>query len=724
MKQKIFLVMASMILAGCGGAPSSSSSSPVPSSESSSSAEPSSSSSIEPSSSSSESSSSSKPKEDVISLFDAESRFFLLDGDPEGSPILKTYSHKYHPGIPYIDMAEFVPIYTKFDKDLQKREYAIEEGGTFFVSRANQSGVRFDCDKQTVTIVDGDAFYGDFGTVNNGISGDVCAGVNIVHPSTKTKTIKKSESRTVDLGQYRLDIVSEKGHLYVPFGVASHFLLEPYFCGAVYSGRDFYQSKYFLKNFNVVRARSRGGSFSWNSDSGDGGGTGLTENVLLMKPVAKAEGDTYTFQGETNKKISATLHLKSDGTVEVDSRLAGLMALDGQWKKEGEILSINFTTLKGDTVPMQIDLSERTYYNIGERSEELAQYNYKLLCLLFDELYGLKSYRGITSFDQYFEAKGFKSGLTSKNTTVYERALSKFLFFDIDDLHTTFACSSLTGPGDYTPASDPTDTYFGPRDKAIGEWRAKINNQYSQAVTEGKVDGPLTIRGSTAVIHYSDYMFAYKEEGYAKYAAPEGKTVNEVAATNFGVSFFRGWATCMNEILKHKEVKNIVFDVTENRGGYIYNLPIFSAIMSDDPRVVQFNFQTGGITEFHYDVDLNGDGVFGGEGDTFKGKYNFAVLTSPASFSAGNITPSLAKSYGFAKVIGLPSAGGPCPVALRMDSFGYTFRTSAQLHYPLIQNGEYQSNDAGVPVDIRVEAEDFFNVQKLDTILNAAFGSA
>ena len=179
--------------------------------------------------------------------------------------------------------------------------------------------------------------------------------------------------------------------------------------------------------------------------------------------------------------------------------------------------------------------------------------------------------------------------------------------------------------------------------------------------------------------------------------------------------FFKcgGWSDCMNEILKHQEVKNIVFDITENRGGYIYSFPIFSAIMDDDPRVVQTNMQTGCSTEYHYEVDLNDDGVFGGEGDTFKGKYNFAILTSPASYSAGNITLSLAKSFGFAKILGLSSAGGPCPVALRMDSFGYTFRTSAQLHYPLIIDNEYLSNDEGVPVDARIEAEDFFNVSKL-----------
>ena len=130
---------------------------------------------------------------------------------------------------------------------------------------------------------------------------------------------------------------------------------------------------------------------------------------------------------------------------------------------------------------------------------------------------------------------------------------------------------------------------------------------------------------------------------------------------------------------------------------------------------------TGSTVEFHFDVDLNGDGVFGGEGDTFKGKYNFAVMTSPASFSAGNITPAFAKTFGFAKIIGLPSAGGPCPVATRTDSFGFSYRTSAQLHYPCVVDGKYLSNDQGVPVDIPLEAEDFFNVPKIDTILNNAF---
>ena len=729
MNRRLPLILLPLILAGCGGNPPSSSpeaSSSPSSSEAASSAITSSGVSPTSSATSSETPSSeatsSAQGEKIITLFDAESRFFLSNTAINPCPVLKTYRHKYHGAVPYVDLEEFTPIFTTFDPDLKQRNYVVEPAGTYFVSRENGAGIRFDAAKQTATIVDGDNFYGDMGHLNNGIQGDVLCGIDIVKPSEKTRVLKACDPVTVPLGNYRLDIVSQDGHLYVPFAVANHFFMEPFFGSAAYSGRDFYQTKYLFKDYHLVRARSRKGHFSWNADPGDGGGTGAGNNVVVMAPQNTPDAeDAYTFKGKTDKGAEATLHLKTDGKVECDSRIISLMMLEGHWTKSGDFLDVRFEQLGGGDIQMEIDLGERTYYNVGTRDADLARYNYDALCLDFDYLYGLKAFRGIESFDAYFEKQGYKQKLLSTDTAVYDKALAKFLLYDIDDLHTSFVCSSFTGTGDYSPTAETGEEMFGPRDKAITEWRAKLGTLFSKATTEGKTDGSFTIRGSTAVIHYADYNFARKEEGYQKYTVPEGKTIQEAATAYFNESFFRGWAVCMNEILKHPEVKNIVFDISENRGGYVYDFPIFCAIMDDDPRVIQRNVQTGGVTEFHHAVDLNGDGVHGGEGDTFKGKYNFAVLTSPASFSAGNITPSLAKNNGFAKIIGMPSAGGPCPVTMRTDTFGFAYRTSAQIHYPLVTSDGYGSNDAGVPVDIALPAEDFFDVAKIDTILKEAF---
>ena len=726
MKKTCLMVLASVMLVAC--AESSSSSSAKSSSEAASSAFATSSSESSEElissavvSSSEELTSELPPIEGKkIYLFDDESTFFIIDGDPAHNPGLKTYRHEDHGEIPYVELDEFINTYVRFNSDIVYRRTSLDGKGIFHAYRYDKGDVQFDCDNQTVTIVDGYDFYGDSGTYNNGISYDMCAGVNIVKTSAKTKYIKYGEPVTYDLSKYHLEIASEDNRLYIPFGLANQLFIEPYFCSAIYTGRDFFTTRVLLKDYNIVRARSRNGSFSWNVDPGDGGGTGVSNNIAVMVPSANAEGDAYCFQGKIGETRNVTLHLQKTGEIQIDSNMFSLMMMEGTWKEEGELLRID--TISGDLKrTFYIDMSDRTYYNRQTRSQVLAEYNYNLLCMSFDYLYGLKRYRNISSFDEYFQQKNFKAGLTSTDTTTYDKTMSKFLLGDIDDLHTSFICSSFTGLGAFNPAADSSDTYFGPRDAAITDWRSKLSVSFSEATSAKTIDGAFTIRNKTAVLSVPDYNFQYTENGYKTYTVPEGSTVQEAASSNYNKSFFRGWAVSMNEILKHPEIKNIVFDLTMNRGGYVYNFPIFSAIMTDDPTVVQGNEQTGSLVEYHYSVDLDGDGIFGGATDTFKGKYNFVVLTSPASFSAGNITPAIAKSFGFAKIAGLPSAGGPSPVAIRMDSLGYGYRTSAQLHYPCIVDGQYTSNDQGVPVDIEVSDKDFYNVTKLDEIFNQYF---
>lgn len=148
-----------------------------------------------------------------------------------------------------------------------------------------------------------------------------------------------------------------------------------------------------------------------------------------------------------------------------------------------------------------------------------------------------------------------------------------------------------------------------------------------------------------------------------------------------------------------KVVKNVVIDLTNNGGGLIATLPYVCAFFSDDPSFTVKDTVNGTIRDYHYKVDLNGDGVFGGEGDTFKNDFNFFVLTSGFSFSCGNSLPGIAKNNGV-KIIGERSGGGVSPVGVFMDALGSNFSLS---HYYNMTykdaNGKYVQNDAGIPLD-------------------------
>lgn len=68
-------------------------------------------------------------------------------------------------------------------------------------------------------------------------------------------------------------------------------------------------------------------------------------------------------------------------------------------------------------------------------SEVLANFGYNELCLVMDQLYGLKDLHGITSFDELFTEIGYKDKLLSTDPEVKDGALHDFIRFYLDDQH-------------------------------------------------------------------------------------------------------------------------------------------------------------------------------------------------------------------------------------------------------------------------------------------------
>ena len=146
----------------------------------------------------------------------------------------------------------------------------------------------------------------------------------------------------------------------------------------------------------------------------------------------------------------------------------------------------------------------------------------------------------------------------------------------------------------------------------------------------------------------------YKTSSYEEAQTKVTSALNDSPYYAFAVAF--------NDIVKHENIKNVVIDVTGNIGGEIRCMPYLAAFLTLDPSIVYRNALDGSLIDLHYKVDLNGDGTFGGEGDSFEGKYKFYVL-SGANFSAGNEFTTLAKNTGMAKILGEKSSGGSCAIA-------------------------------------------------------------
>jgi len=109
--------------------------------------------------------------------------------------------------------------------------------------------------------------------------------------------------------------------------------------------------------------------------------------------------------------------------------------------------------------------------------------------------------------------------------------------------------------------------------------------------------------------------------------------------------------------------------------------------------------------------------VYGSDKDTFRGKYNFYILTSGGSFSCGNHLPQICKENGLAKIIGQTSGGGSCSISQISTSSGFIYCGSSE-NVAVNKSGEsYVHADNGVSPDIIISEEDFYNRNKINELL-------
>ena len=716
--KRIFPLAIALLLASCEMVPLSSQTSSVSSESSSSSV-----SSVAPTSSASELSSqpsepsSSVPAEKKISLYNANSHLFAIDANAKNNPFLKTYRHKDHEDVPYVELDEFQHVRRYFE-DLRFHNLVRLDDGRYDLTSTYGGHCIFDPRNQTVELVDADAFYAEISEGINGSVADPCAGYKYLMGSEKTKFLKKGEKRTYSLKNYHMDIVEQDGHLYLPFSLASHLLASPLSGGLSYNGKDFYAGKLLGQTANVVRAYSNDSGFLWAYQ-------GTTDTAAHYAKVTPKEGESYRFEATMKDMLkkdmkceavflpNGTLTFKSDDLMET-------IDFSGTWKKDGDVLVAEMNPNgMGVKQTQYIDLSAGGYYHTTERTASMAEANYYQLCMDFDYQYGLKEMLQISSFDEEFQRLGYKDALMGKDIDAYEDTLSKFLVAGkMGDNHYTAVTEGFSSlhPGVSTAAKHLEEA--GERIQRHQAGVAKVSQAKSSS---GLKNLTLNIEGETAMITFTSFVCNYKQDfkGVDYYQVPQGtENVDAFITSKMTNHFVEGICYAMNEIKKNEAIKNVVFDVAYNNGGYVMFVPFLSAFMTDDPVVITQNTISGSILESHYRADLNADGIYGGAGDTWKDKYNYYILQAGGSFSAGNIFPTTAKNGGYAKTIGEPTAGGGCGVNRRSDITGYCFNYNGFIGFPERKDdGSYVNSEAGATPMIPMDISDAYDMVKLNNKL-------
>lgn len=358
------------------------------------------------------------------------------------------------------------------------------------------------------------------------------------------------------------------------------------------------------------------------------------------------------------------------------------------------------------------DPDTKTYTPLGElyrsgpkgmRSPELAEYSYNELCLVFDLFYGLKDTHRITSFRELFQQIGYEKLLLDPDPRKADMALSAFIYEFLDDLHSVFKVPSpLCEDGEVPPRSGPD---FRMADAYRKYYRGLREKFYP--------DGFLKYEevGNTAYITFDRFVRSkVAEENY--YGAEDGTmpedTVGQIIAAH-------------REITREgSPIENVVLDLTCNSGGAVDSAMYVLGWMLGEAGFNIRDTSTGAMSTTVYQVDVNLDHVFD-ERDTLADKRLYCLI-SPASFSCGNLVPSVLKASGRATLIGRTTGGGSCIVLPMSTAYGTLFTISSPRQISMTKNGAYYNVDEGVEPDYFVDRlENLYDRKKLTEYINGLF---
>ena len=675
-------------------------------------------------------------KEEVISLYSASSRYYLNSLKEEDSCALPTYRHKKYGDVPYVRLSDYCAIFPKTSVN-GERDYKILDG-KFIVSNNDFGSFVFDAEKDTVTASsDVLYFFKDSRRINNVIPLDIYVPDNFerfVKGSPKTRYVRNGKERVYECGKYSFDIVYEKGDYYAPFSLLTSLFFEYGNETAIYNGKDFFDGDYlFGESPSVQYCYSSKGNFLLDL-SGGKLGPSIYENKT---PEA---GEEYHFETTIEASGQRFVFSLANGTGFINSyNKDGKLIEEDVYKKvkyerKGDLLILRYFSVfdpkddekdaVSDVYTLTVHLDETNFMK-GVRSQEVADFTYQELRFAMYALYGKTRNKAVKDFDKFIEDKPYKENLLSTDIKKYDEAMAKFLLQGVDDCHTSIETTSLYGTPTMANANSYTTTLSGERYEKVTSEASTLRALREQSGVKPGLD----IVGETAVLSFDKFEFSRNKDKVASikaFSAYEG-TKPEDYVNNDTMEFF---ASSFNQIAQNKGVKNVVIDLTCNTGGKTATMGYLTSYLSKDPFIYINKGMNDAVIEYHYLADLNQDGVYGSDLDSFQGKYKFYVLTSPASFSCGTHLPNICQDNKMATMIGETSAGGSCSISYLSNATGYLYHSSSlniavtrlqasdcvDPNNPVAEDA-YVDNDNGISPEIPLDRSYWYDHSKLDAFL-------
>ena len=692
-------------------------------------------------------------KNDELKLFRNSNAYIEVDTEVNSFP-LKTYNRKGEGNVPYVSLKEFLPIVKLIDRRNVNKENRLDysnNNGVYTINYAcgDDEPIShpfvFNKNNNTITInKEARAFYHLFYDSDPNID---TMGHLYKSVKEKDKDYAVSDNRVIDLNKYDLKIIEKDNDLFAPIDLYQViFKMSAAPSGnnhIAYNGIDYFGSrgtsvvascyssslKFDLQDPNVLisvlRVRpaiSTETSFSFSPVT-----PGNNEKYRFECPVIEGKEVTVISTSEIvnvpDFYVRITLDNNGSGryvyinnTTKEEFFNADIGLEDNKtlsYTEDNDYINLN-VTYPNAFIPNQTQViassinKNKTFYLEEERTKEYALYDYKIISLYLGEFYGLVESNPKVR-DSINFLKQYKDEILSPNYHDYHLAVSKMALEGIDDGHTKVLGFSKFTEDDFESGDNQKalDEMTGPRRGGILKYVALAEGyRASHNIKQG-----YEVVGDTAYLAFDSFSTVPMAQLDSYTNTPD----SYVESDTIGFAY-----KAMQDVASnHQEVKRVVFDLSCNTGGMVIAMPFLLGLMKKDFHINSYNYYVNDMCQRNYQLDLNANGVFGEDEDTYEGKYDFYVLTSPASFSCGNAFPGAAKYNKAAKIIGKQSAGGASGVDYFTTPCGFDLRCSSPMTEAFeLEDGVFIENDKGIPVDYEISEEYWYNRTQLNALLD------
>ena len=341
----------------------------------------------------------------------------------------------------------------------------------------------------------------------------------------------------------------------------------------------------------------------------------------------------------------------------------------------------------------------------GNRSEALTNYSYGELCMELDFFYGLKDAHHIEKFSDFFMQIERATDLLNPDPIAADQVIYDMTAYWIDDGHSGPASHSYLIDSDYADAGQDLGFSYLSR-ASLAESLSTLRAAYPESQL------PYYEVGNTAYVTFDTF---YMDATIDYYAALEKGELPDPSSDTVSLLYY-----AHQQITRENSpIENVVLDLSMNAGGHapaaLWTLGWFLG----DAQLSVTHTATGAESTTVYRADVNLDHEFD-EKDTLAGlNLNLYCLSSPRSFSCGNLVPWAFKADGRVTLLGRVTGGGSCSVNFLTTAWGTSYQLSGPNRLSFVKNGAYYDVDQGAEPDYFIrDYRNFYDREALTEIIN------